>query len=82
MHKNAPPDTVTLLDTREAARRLSLAPETIRLLVRRGEIPVVRIGRAVRFRIADLEMFIEARVGTGGLRLVADQRRDGRGRFA
>jgi excisionase family DNA binding protein len=54
-----------LLTVPEAARRLSLGRATAYLLVQRGELPVVRIGRAVRIPARALEAWIIART-TGG----------------
>ncbi|MGJ8673724.1 helix-turn-helix transcriptional regulator [Rubritalea sp.] len=38
-----------LIDYREAARRLKLCRRSVELLVKRGEIPHIKIGRSVRF---------------------------------
>ena len=45
-----------LIDVDEAARILTLAPGTVRGMVYRGELPVVRPAgrRAVRFRLSDI----------------------------
>ncbi|WP_338290186.1 helix-turn-helix domain-containing protein [Luteolibacter sp. LG18] len=55
-----PAPTQTLCTRREAAARLRLSPRQLSNLVLAGEIPVVRLGAALRFRTADLEAFIEA----------------------
>ena len=52
----AAPDS--LLDARQAAAYLRLAPDTLYRWVQRGKLPVVRIGRTVRFRRSSLERFI------------------------
>ena len=44
-----------LVDAREAARRLSISPRTLFSLTKAGEIPSLKIGKSVRYRIADLE---------------------------
>ncbi len=50
-----------LVDSREAARMLAVSPRTLwSLSSPRGPVPVVKIGRAVRFKVADLERFVEA----------------------
>jgi excisionase family DNA binding protein len=49
-----------LLTPREAAKALSLCEKTLWTLTRRGELPAVRIGRAVRYDLADLRAFIDA----------------------
>lgn len=55
-----------LVDIPEAARLLSVCPRTVWTLKDRGELPTVRIGRSVRFRVADLEAFVAARAGREG----------------
>ena len=52
------PDTPrVLLTQREACVALSISAPTIRELTRSGKLRVVRIGRAVRYRLDDLEAF-------------------------
>ena len=53
-----------LLTQREACVALSVSAPTIRELTRSGRLPVVRIGRAVRYRLADLEAFGKAEAET------------------
>jgi excisionase family DNA binding protein len=48
-----------LLTPREAAKALSICERTLYALTRRGELPVVRIGRAVRYDVADLRGYID-----------------------
>ena len=48
-----------VLDVREAAAYLAVTPGTVYRLVRRGELAHTRIGRSVRFRVADLEAYLE-----------------------
>lgn len=50
-----------LLSYAEAADLLGLHVSTVRGLVSRGDLPIVRIGNAVRFDTADLKEFIESR---------------------
>lgn len=45
----------TLLTIAQAATQLALAPATIRKWIALHHIPVVRLGRAVRLRRADVE---------------------------
>lgn len=52
-------DTVQLLPPKEAAKALSICERTLYALGKSGEIPVVRIGRSVRYDVADLRAFIE-----------------------
>lgn len=48
-----------LLTLEEAASLLSLSPRTLSRLLRRGEIPTVRIGRLVRVRTSDIHSWVE-----------------------
>lgn len=50
-----------LLRPREAAEWLKISDRTLWSLTQRGELPAVRIGRSVRYDLADLMAFIEAR---------------------
>ena len=43
------------VDVHGAAELIGVHPETVARLCRRGEMPHVRIGRAVRIRVADLD---------------------------
>lgn len=49
---------MTLMTTKSAAQYLAVAPTTIRLMIGRGEIPAVRIGRDYRIDEADIKKFI------------------------
>ncbi len=49
------------LNTRQAAKLIGLAPNTLEIWRLRGCGPrFVKFGRAVRYRLADLETYIEA----------------------
>ena len=48
-----------LLRSDEAARLLAISPRKLWTLADDGEIPVVRIGRSVRYDPADLRDYIE-----------------------
>ena len=50
-----------LLNAQEVAAALNMGLSTIYMLVERGELPSVRIGRSVRIRPEDLEKFIESK---------------------
>ena len=52
-------DGPLLVDTREAARLLGVSSRTVWRLYASQELPIVRIGRAVRFDVADLRKLIE-----------------------
>jgi hypothetical protein len=48
-----------LLTARDAARLLAVCEKTLYLLTQpRGPLPVVRIGRGVRYDMRDLERFV------------------------
>jgi excisionase family DNA binding protein len=51
----APP----LLDVAAVAARLDVHERTVQRLVQRGELPVIRIGSAVRYDPADVDKLIE-----------------------
>jgi hypothetical protein len=48
-----------LLTEQQAAHKLSLCPGMVSILRKRGEIPWVPVGRAVRYDPADLRAWIE-----------------------
>jgi excisionase family DNA binding protein len=48
-----------LLRASEVAKYLDISKPEVYLLIRIGEIPVIRIGRLVRVKFSDLENFIE-----------------------
>lgn len=48
-----------LLTAREAAKALNICERTLYSLTKAGELPVVRIGRAVRYNVQDIKDFIE-----------------------
>ncbi len=52
-----------LLTPREAAAALAVCEKTLWSLAKRGELPAVRIGRAVRYDVADLRAWIDSRKG-------------------
>lgn len=54
--------TSSLLPENEAAKVLGVKPETLTCwrCTRRVDIPYVKIGRCVRYRVGDLRTFIEA----------------------
>jgi len=55
---------VPLVDVQEAARTLCISPRYLRLLISRGAMPVVRIGRRVLVRRRDIDALID-RGGVG-----------------
>jgi excisionase family DNA binding protein len=52
-----------LLTTKQAAIALNVCERTIWEWTKRGEIPRVKIGAAVRYHVRDLEAFIEKKKG-------------------
>lgn len=59
------PDDQRLLNSREAARMLSISPRTLWSLTSSRQIPHLRIGRAVRYRVGDLKNWVTARMNGG-----------------
>jgi excisionase family DNA binding protein len=51
-----------LLDLEEAAWYMNTTERWIRDRYSRRELPAVKLGRAVRFRVEDLDRFIESNV--------------------
>ncbi|MCC6907051.1 MAG: helix-turn-helix domain-containing protein [Phycisphaerales bacterium] len=60
------PSQPILTTSLRAAESLSISIRTLANLTAAGELPCVRIGRAVRYDVADLRAFIEARKTAGG----------------
>ena len=58
-------DGVTLLDYPAAAAMLGLGVRTLKRAVADGSLRHVRVGRTVRFRLTDLESFLEAHARGG-----------------
>ena len=50
------------LTPKEAAAYLSISLPTLHRLARADELPYVRIGRSLRFRVEDLDHFLASRV--------------------
>ena len=53
---------MSLLDAAGAAEYLSVSEWTVRDWVRQGRIPHVKLGRALRFRMTDLESYVDTNV--------------------
>jgi predicted DNA-binding transcriptional regulator AlpA len=59
-----PPASPLLLSARNAARTLAVSQRTLwGMTYPRGPIRAVRIGRAVRYALADLQRWIDAQQG-------------------
>jgi len=54
--------TDRLLTAGEVADQLRVSTMTIYRLIRRGELPAVRVGRNYRVRASDLDTYLEAQV--------------------
>lgn len=54
-----------LLRPDAVARLLACSPKTVYAWAASGSIPCVRLGRLVRFRLADVRRFIEANAEAG-----------------
>jgi excisionase family DNA binding protein len=50
-----------VLDVHEAAAYLAVKEATVYELVRAGELPHTRVGRSLRFRVADLDRYLAER---------------------
>jgi excisionase family DNA binding protein len=55
-----------LVDTLGAARALSVSERTVWSLMKRGDLPAIRIGRALRFAAEDLREWVDRRRADGG----------------
>jgi excisionase family DNA binding protein len=53
-----PPPLLPLMTIGEAATILHVSPRTIRRIIERGELEVVRIGRSIRVRREDIKQII------------------------
>jgi len=57
------------LGTPEAAERLGITQRTLYRLIDEGQIPAYKMGRVLRVKASDLEVFLEhSRVAPGSLR--------------
>jgi excisionase family DNA binding protein len=56
-----PPRSPILVDSREASRMLSISPRKLWDLTFHREIPSLKIGRLVRYRLSDLHAWAEKR---------------------
>jgi excisionase family DNA binding protein len=54
--------STTLLTAAEVADQLRVSTMTIYRLIRRGELPAVRVGRNYRVRRSDLEAYLDGQV--------------------
>lgn len=54
--------TERLLTAAEVAEDLRVSTMTVYRLIRRGELPAVRVGRNYRVRAADLETYLSSQI--------------------
>jgi excisionase family DNA binding protein len=64
----------TYLTIEEAAEYLKLAPQTIRKYVLNKTIPYRKVQKSVRFRVSEIERWIDGGGGNGGKALKTDSR--------
>ena len=48
-----------LLTSRQTAKLLNISERTVFALTKSGDLPSVKIGRCLRFRVSDLEAFVQ-----------------------
>lgn len=53
-----------VLDAVEAAAYLAVTKDQVYRLVRSGELPHTRVGKSIRFRVEDLDAYLEERTST------------------
>jgi excisionase family DNA binding protein len=61
VRRNKRNTAMKILNTTEAARYLSIGKRTLQEHVAAREITSIKLGRAIRFDMADLDAFIEGR---------------------
>ncbi len=54
----------TLWTVPEVANYLRLTPETVRMMARQYKIPSIKVGKSYRFRIIDIESWLNAQITT------------------
>ena len=59
MKNNATENTALLLTPQQAAQTLAISPRKLWGMTDSGEIPHLRVGRCVRYPLADLQRFID-----------------------
>jgi excisionase family DNA binding protein len=59
------PVAAILIDGREAAHRLAISPRTLWQLTKDRVVPSIRIGKCVRYRMADLEEWTRRQIEKG-----------------
>ena len=59
MHSNRPLESNLLLTASQAADSLAISPRKLWGMTASGEIPHIRLGRCVRYPVADLQRWID-----------------------
>lgn len=63
-----PASEIEWLSTQDAARRLGITPRTLYRFIDLGELPAYRLGRVIRLKADDVDVFIEtSRIEPGTL---------------
>ena len=62
-----------LMTIKHAADLLKVSVATVRKMLRRGELPSLRVGRQIRFVRADIERWIRLRVSPENATVVASR---------
>lgn len=57
-----------LMNVKELAKYLGLVEQTVYRMVSRGEIPVVKLGRIIRFRKSTINKWLNGKTEGGGKR--------------
>ena len=65
MQGSTPTKPALLLTPQQAAEALAISPRKLWSMTSAGEIPHVRLGRSVRYPIADLEHWIDGQKSGG-----------------
>lgn len=65
-YKKALFDNLIWLNTKEAAEFLRISPNSLRIMVCRGEIPSYRLGKRLRFKKSELDKLLESSKIEGG----------------
>ena len=58
-----------IMDIRDLAEYLSMSPSTLYRWVEAGEIPCTRIGRNIRFRKVDIDLWLTERTSSWQMRI-------------
>jgi excisionase family DNA binding protein len=66
------PDSNRLVDAEEAARILDMTPGAVRKAAGRGRLPCHRVGRRVRFNVAEIAALANGTTSLAGKRYSAD----------